>query len=267
MGAQAGGGEQRCSVAGTASVCLAVAAVGAGSAAQATTAAPEYAHAWLNPKLDPGQRASELLRSTLAQKLRMVNGTGFTFGGGSTTRVTSRASRPSASPTCTWPTARSARATAAPASPDSPTEQRRVHLGPEHRPVGWRGRRHEQAAKGRQVWLAPNLDVLGPPYGGRAFEGYGEPYLSSQDRRRRHHRHAGASMIATASTTSATTRRRSTLDRRAGLAAGPRGDLRPCVPGVGQNAGVGAVMCSYNQVERLSACQNFADAIRHARRR
>ncbi len=57
--------------------------MGAGSAAQATTAAPKYAHAWLNPKLDPGQRASELLaQMTLAQKLQMVDGTGFAFGGG-----------------------------------------------------------------------------------------------------------------------------------------------------------------------------------------
>ena len=39
----------------------------------------------------------------------------------------------------------------------------------------------EQAAKGHQVSLSPNLNILRTPYGGRAFEGYGEdPYLSSQ---------------------------------------------------------------------------------------
>ncbi len=33
--------------------------------------------------------------------------------------------------------------------------------------------------------LAPNLNILRTPYGGRAFEGYGEdPYLSVADRRR-----------------------------------------------------------------------------------
>ena len=94
----------------------------------------------------------------------------------------------------------------------------------------------EQAAKGHQVSLAPNVNILRTPYGGRAFEGYGEdPYLASQiaaaditgvqsagrdrDREALHRQRPGDA---------------AQLDRRAGLPAGAGRDLRPGVPVGGQ---------------------------------
>ena len=72
--------------------------------------------------------------------------------------------------------------TAAPASPSSRTG--RATPRPGTRPRSSRSARRdgrEQAAKGHQVSLAPNVNILRTPYGGRAFEGYGEdPYLASQ---------------------------------------------------------------------------------------
>lgn len=72
-------------VAGVATVCLAATAAGAGTHAQAGQAATAvtYAQAWLNRQLTPDQRASALLaQMTLAQKLQLVDGTGFALGGG-----------------------------------------------------------------------------------------------------------------------------------------------------------------------------------------
>ena len=72
-------------LAGAAAACLAVTAIGAGAAGQASASpgTARYAHAWLNPHQNPDNRARELLaRMTLAQKFQMVDGTGFAFNAG-----------------------------------------------------------------------------------------------------------------------------------------------------------------------------------------
>src|ERR1700722_2712559 len=255
------GGRRRAAmlVAGTATACLAVAAVGAGGAAQAMTAAPKYAHAWLNPKLDPGQRASALAaQMTEADKFQMLDGTGFAFGGGvnyaghiqgipalgipdlyladgavgagnGSTRVTQFTD--GTSDAATW---------------DPGTVQS----------VG-AADGTEQAAKGHQFSLAPNVNILRTPYGGRAFEGYGEdPYLSSQVAAADITGVQRAGVIATAKHYIGNDQEtlRNSIDVQVSQRA--LAEIYDPAFQASVNAGVGAVMCSYNQVNGSYACQN-----------
>ena len=264
------GGRRRAAmlVAGTATVCLAVAAVGAGGAAQATTAAPEYAHAWLNPKLDPGQRASALLaQMTEADKFQMVDGTGFAFGSG-----VNYAGHIQGIPALGIPDLYLADgavgagngSTGVTQFPDGTSDAATWDPGTVQSVGAADGT--EQAAKGHQVSLAPNLNILRTPYGGRAFEGYGEdPYLVVADRRRGHHRRAERRRDRDRQ---ALHRQRpgdaAQLDRRAGLPAGAGRDLRPGVPGGGERRrGRRDVLLQPGQ--RLLRVPELADAVGHAR--
>src|SRR3984885_5459508 len=249
-------------VAGTATLCLAVTAVGAGTHAQAGQAAAsgvKYAHAWLNPKLGPGQRASELLaQMTLAQKLQMVDGTGFAFGSGvdyaghiqgipalgipdlyladgavgagnGSTGVTQFPD--GTSDAATWDPS-TVQSVGAPAGP-------------------------EQAAQRHQASLAPNLNILRAPDGGRAFEGYGEdPYLSSQVAAADITGVQSAGVIATAKHYIGNDQEtlRNSIDVQVSQRA--LAEIYDPAFQASVNAGVGAVMCSYNQVNGSYHCQN-----------
>ena len=154
-----------------AAICLAVAAVGAGAAsqaAQATTAVPKYAHPWLNPKLGPGQRASALLaQMTEADKFQMVNGTGFAFGSG-----VDYAGHIQGIPALGIPDLYLADgaigagngSTGVTQFPDGTSDA--ATWDPSTVQSVGAADGTEQAAKGHQVSLAPNLNILRTPYGG-----------------------------------------------------------------------------------------------------
>ena len=170
--------------AGTAAICLAVGAVGAGGAAQAV-AAPAYAHSWLNPRLNPDQRASALLaQMSTAQKLQMVDGTGYAFNAGYAGHI-------QGIPSLGIPDLYLADgamgvgngSTGVTLFPDATNSAATWDLGTVQALGAADGT--EQAAKGHQISLAPNINVLRTPYGGRAFEGYGEdPYLPRRSSQR-----------------------------------------------------------------------------------
>src|SRR6202046_4024286 len=249
-------------VAGTATLCLAVTAVGAGTHAQvvqAATAGVKYAHAWLNPKLGPGQPASELLaQMTLAQKLQMVDGTGFAFGSG-----VDYAGHIQGIPALGIPDLYLADgavgagngSTGVTQFPDGTSDA--ATWDPSTVQSVGAADGTEQAAKGHQVSLAPNLNILRTPYGGRAFGGYGEdPYLSSQVAAADITGVQSAGVIATAKHYIGNDQEtlRNSIDvqvSQRALAALYDPAFQASV-----NAGVGAVMCSYNQVNGSYACQN-----------
>src|SRR3984957_16486257 len=255
------GGRRRAAmmVAGTATACLAVAAVGAGGAAQATTAAPKYAHAWLNPKLDPGQRASALLaQMTEADKFQMLDGTGFAFGGG-----VNYAGHIQGIPALGIPDLYLADgavgagngSTGVTQFPDGTSDAATWDPGTVQSVGAADGT--EQAAKGHQVSLAPNLNILRTPYGGRAFEGYGEdPYLSSQVAAADITGVQSAGVIATAKHYIGNDQEtlRNSIDVQVSQRA--LAEIYDPAFQASVNAGVGAVICSYNQVNGSYACQN-----------
>ena len=170
-------------LAGTATICLAVSAVSAGTAFQASASpgAARYAHAWLNPHQNPDSRARELLaKMTPAQKLQLVDGTGFAFNVGYAGHI-------QGIPALGIPDIYLADgamgvgngSTGVTLFPDG-TNSAATWDPATVRALG-AANGAEQAAKGHQVSLAPNVNILRTPYGGRAFEGYGEdPYLASQ---------------------------------------------------------------------------------------
>ncbi len=229
---------------------------GAQTAAAARSGVAAYAHPWLNPHQTPGQRADELLAAmTLAQKLQMVDGTGF--GGGD--YAGHIAGIPSlgvpdlyladgavgvgnGSTGVTWfPSGTSDAATWDPALV---------------RAVG-AADGTEQAAKGHNVSLAPNLNVLRTPYGGRAFEGYGEdPYLSSQIAAADVQGVQSAGVIATSKHYIGNDQEtlRGTIN-----AVVPQRALAEIYDPAFQatvDAGLGAVMCAYNKINGPYACES-----------
>ena len=249
-------------VAGTATACLAVTAVGAGThaqAVQAATSGEQYAHAWLNRQLTPDQRASALLaQMTLAQKLQMVDGTGFSFGGG-----TDYAGHIQGIPGLGIPDLYLA---------DGAVGAGNGSIGVTQFPDGtndaatWNPTTvqavgaadgTEQAAKGHQVSLAPNINILRTPYGGRAFEGYGEdPYLASQIVAANVKGVQSVGVIATPKHYIGNDQEtlRGSIDAQVSQRA--LAEIYNPAFQSAANAGAGAVMCSYNMVNGSYSCQN-----------
>ena len=247
-------------VAGTATVCLAVTAVGAGSTPRPATATPVSTPiAWLNPKLDPGQRASELLaQMTQADKFQMLDGTGFAFGSG-----VNYAGHIQGIPALGIPDLYLADgavgagngSTGVTQFPDGTSDAATWDPGTVQSVGAADGT--EQAAKGHQVSLAPNLNILRTPYGGRAFEGYGEdPYLASQVAAADITGVQSAGVIATVKHYIGNDQEtlRNSIDVQVSQRA--LAEIYDPAFQAAVNAGVGAVMCSYNQVNGSYACQN-----------
>jgi beta-glucosidase len=248
--------------AGTAALCLTVTAVGAGSHAQAAPAAAsgvQYAHPWLNPKLGPGQRASELLaQMTEADKFQMVEGTGFAFGSG-----VDYAGHIQGIPSLGIPDLYLADgavgagngSTGVTQFPDGTSDA--ATWDPSTVQSVGAADGGEQAAKGHEVALAPNVNILRTPYGGRAFEAYGEdPYLASQIVAGDVKGVQSAGVIATVKHYIGNDQE--TLRNSIDVQVSQRALAEIYDPAFQSavNAGVGAVMCSYNQVNGSYACQN-----------
>ena len=245
-----------------AAICLAVAAVGAGAAsqaAQATTAAPTYAHPWLNPKLGPGQRASELLaQMTEADKFQMVNGTGFAFGSG-----VDYAGHIQGIPALGIPDLYLADgaigagngSTGVTDFPDGTSDA--STWDPTTVQAVGAADGTEQAAKGHQVSLAPNINVLRTPYGGRAFEQYGEdPYLSSMITAADVKGVQSAGVIATPKQYIGNDQETLRNSINAEVSQRALAEIYDPPFQAAVDAGAGAVMCSYNQVNGSYSCQN-----------
>jgi beta-glucosidase len=249
-------------VAGTATACLAVTAVGAGThaqAVQAATSGQQFAHAWLNRQLTPDQRASALLaQMTLAQKLQMVDGTGFSFGGG-----TDYAGHIQGIPALGIPDLYLADgavgagngSTGVTQFPDGTNDA--ATWNPATVQAVGAADGTEQAAKGHQVSLAPNINILRTPYGGRAFEGYGEdPYLASQIVAANVKGVQSAGVIATPKHYIGNDQE--TLRNSIDVQVSQRALAEIYDPAFqsAADAGAGAVMCSYNMVNGAYSCEN-----------
>ena len=245
-----------------AAVCLAVTAIGAGAATQAAGAATgsaTYAHGWLNPHQDPGQRASELLaQMTLAQKLQMVDGTGYAFGSG-----VDYAGHIQGIPALGIPDLYLADgavgagngSTGVTQFPDGTSDAATWDPATVYSVGAADG--GEQAAKGHEVALAPNVNILRTPYGGRAFEAYGEdPYLASQIVAADVKGVQSAGVIATVKHYIGNDQE--TLRNSIDVQVSQRALAEIYDPAFQSavNAGVGAVMCSYNMVNGSYSCQN-----------
>jgi beta-glucosidase len=243
--------------AASAAICLAVGVAGASGAAQAATAAPAYAHSWLNPRLNPDQRASALLAQlTLAQKLQLVDGTGYAFNAGYAGHIQGIPSLGipdlyladgamgvgnGSTGVTLFPDGTNVAATWDPATVQA---------------VG-AANGTEQAAKGHQVSLAPNLNILRTPYGGRAFEGYGEdPYLASQITAADVTGVQSAGVIATPKHYIGNDQEtlRGSIDVQVSRRA--LAEIYDPAFQSAANVGAGAVMCSYNKVNGAYACEN-----------
>src|SRR5580693_8679151 len=250
-------------VSAAAAVAIAVPMAAASPAMAARTlpaamkAAATGARPWLEQGQSPGQRASELLaQMTLAQKLQMVDGTGYPLGSDYAGHIQGIAALGipdlylsdgagvvgNGSTGVTW-------------FPDG-TNDAATWDPPAVQAVGAADGR-EQAAKGHNVSLAPNLNILRTPYGGRAFEGYGEdPYLSSQIAAADIQGVQSQGVIATPKHYIGNDEEtlRNSIDVQVSQRA--LAEIYDPAFQASINAGAGAAMCSYNMVDGSYSCQN-----------
>jgi beta-glucosidase len=257
---------------------VAVAAASAMSAAafvaptlSATSArAVTYTHPWLDPSQNANQRADELLAAmTLAQKLQMVDGTGFAFGAG-----VDYAGHVAGIPSLSIPDLYLA--DGAVGSGNGSTGVTQFPSGTNDaatwdpatvQAVG-AAQGSEQAAKGHNISLAPNLNILRIPEGGRAFEGYGEdPYLSSLIAASNVKGVQSAGVIATSKHYIGNDQETLRNSINSEISARALAEIYDPAFKATVDAGVGAVMCSYNKINGYYACesaQTLTDTLRQA---
>jgi beta-glucosidase len=223
----------------------------------AVRAAATQARPWLDQGQSPGQRASELLaQMTLAQKLQLVDGTGYPIGSDYAGHIQGipalgipdlylsdgAVGVGNGSVGVTW-------------FPDGTNDAATWNPSTVYTVGAADGR--EQAAKGHNVSLAPNLNILRTPYGGRAFEGYGEdPYLSSQIAAADIQGVQSQGVIATPKHYIGNDQEtlRNSIDVQVSQRA--LAEIYDPAFQASINAGAGAAMCSYNMVDGSYSCQN-----------
>jgi beta-glucosidase len=229
------------------------------SAARAPKA-PTVGLPWMNPNQTPTKRADELLSAmSLSQKLQMIDGArtlpaalkdyyaGYVWGipsldvpplyladgavgvGNGSTGVTEFPS--GLNDAATW----------------NPTLVQAVGAADGA----------EQAAKGHDISLAPNVNILRIPYGGRAFEGYGEdPYLSSLMAAANVRGMQSSGVIATAKQYIGNDQETLRTSINAEISERALEEIYDPAFKASVDAGAGAVMCSFNQVNGYYACEN-----------
>jgi beta-glucosidase len=244
---------------------LAAATPPASAAKNAETGFP-----WMNPRQNPTKRAEELLAAmTLSQKLQMIDGAATAAGdvkdyagyipgipsldipplylsdgavgvGNGSTGVTQFPS--GLNDAATW----------------NPAMVRKVGAADGA----------EQAAKGHNVSLAPNLNIARTPYGGRVFEGYGEdPYLSSMIAAADVKGVQSSGVIATPKHYIGNDQETLRNSINAEISQRALAEIYDPAFQASIDAGAGAVMCSYNQINGYYACQNaqtLTDTLRDA---
>ncbi|TVZ06929.1 glycosyl hydrolase [Trebonia kvetii] len=221
------------------------------------TVTATHTHPWLNPHQNPDNQARELLaQMTLAQKFQLVDGTGFAFNAGYAGHIQgipalgipdlyladgAMGVGNGSTGVTLFPDATNSAATWDPATVYT--------LGSADGT--------EQAAKGHQISLAPNINILRTPYGGRAFEGYGEdPYLASQIVAANVKGVQSAGVIATPKHYVANDQEtlRNSIDTLVSQRA--LAEIYDPAFQAASDAGAGAVMCSYNKINGAYACEN-----------
>ena len=225
-----------------------------------TPAAADPARPWLAAGQTPAQRADELLaRMTLDEKLAMVIGTGFPAGCGGAGYIPAdtRLGIPAlclgdgpngvgngSTGVTEFPVATTAAATWDPAL----VRQFGATLGA------------EQSAKGRDIALAPTINILRTPLWGRESETYGEdPYLTGQLAASEIQGIQSQHVIATVKHYAANNQEtdRSTIDEQVSQRALEE-IYYPGFAAALSQGGTGAVMCAYPLVNGAHACENPA---------
>jgi beta-glucosidase len=115
----------------------------------------------------------------------------------------------------------------------------------------------EQHAKGHDIALGPDVDVLRIPYAGRAFESFGEdPYLSATMGAATIRGVQSRGVIAVAKHFVANTQE--TARHSLNAVIPPRAEAEIYEPPfkAAVDAGVGAIMCSYNRINGSYSCED-----------
>ena len=115
----------------------------------------------------------------------------------------------------------------------------------------------EQRAKGHDIALGPDVDVLRIPYAGRAFESFGEdPYLSASIGAANIRGVQSQGVIAVAKHFVANTQETARHSLNAVIPARAEAEIYEPPFKSAVNAGVGAVMCSYNRINGSYSCED-----------
>jgi len=214
---------------------------------------------WMNQKQNPAERAEELLAAmTLSQKLQMIDGAATAVGA-----VKDYAGYIPGIPSLDIPPLYLA---------DGAVGAGNGSTGVTQFPSGlndaatWdpalvqavdAANGAEQAAKGHNVSLAPNLNILRIPYGGRAFEGYGEdPYLSSLMAQAYVKGVQSSGVITTPKHYIGNDQETLRNSINAEISQRALEEIYDPAFKASVDAGAGAVMCSYNRINGSYACEN-----------
>lgn len=125
----------------------------------------------------------------------------------------------------------------------------------------------EQRAKGHDISLGPDIDILRIPYAGRAFESFGEdPYLSGAMGSAAIRGVQSEGVVAVAKHFVANTQETSRHSLNAVIP--PRAEAEIYEPPfkAAVAAGVGAVMCSYNRINGSYSCEDASSLSRTLQR-
>ena len=220
-------------------------------------ASPAAAQPWLDPGQPPGQRADELLAAmSLDQKLQMVDGTGYSFS-------VDYAGHIAGIPSLGVPDLYLADGAVGVGNGSTGVTQFPSGLSDaatwDPSLVGQIGSADggEQAAKGHNVSLAPNLNILRIPYGGRAFEGYGEdPFLSSALASANVQGVQSAGVIATPKHYIGNEQETLRNSINSEISQRALQEIYDPAFKAAVDARAGAVMCSYNRINGTYACEN-----------
>jgi beta-glucosidase len=121
----------------------------------------------------------------------------------------------------------------------------------------------EQRAKGNDIALGPDVDVLRIPYAGRAFESFGEdPYLSATMGAANIRGVQSQGVIAVAKHFLANTQEAARRSLNAIIPRRAEAEIYEPPFKAAVDAGVGAVMCSYNRINGRYSCENAASLSR-----
>jgi beta-glucosidase len=251
-------------------VLAALLACTAAAGGQAATARSTGSCPWMNTSLSPADRAHQLVAAmTLDQKISMVEGSGYP-GTGPGVGAGSVAAIPSLcvprlgladgagglgngnTGVTAWP---------------APIGQAAAFDTSTQKAFG-QSLGEEFVQKGENVWLAPNVNMARYPLNGRTFEAYGEdPYLSGQTAAAGIQGIQSQHVIATVkhylANNSETNRNfeSSNMDDRT-----MHEIYLPAFETAVKQGRAGAVMCAYNRVNELYACENhtvLTDILKH----
>lgn len=223
------------------------------AAPQATLLA---ARPWMNVRLSPDQRADQLLaQMTLDEKIALVHGAGFGAAGyvgniPANTRLGIPALNLEDGPAGV--SDRMTQVTAFPATIAGAASWDTALMNQYGRTLG-----AEEAGKGTNIVLAPTVNILRNPQWGRSFESMGEdPYLTSQLAVADIEGIQSQNLIATVKHFAANNQEFHRTTVSANIDERTLQEIYlPAFHAAIQQGHVGAVMCSYNKLSDIYACE------------